>query len=509
MLTCVTKKVSASLHHLHLYRYIHTTLPTMSIPSSIPPPTAAEENALGLSRLRSDINVCSWNVLAQCYFDNTNHDGHVKDEGSLLWPARCKRLIQEMITTDADVLCLQEVQFAHFDSDYAPELAKVGYEGLVQADKKRASAHPQGVATFWKADTFKLDGAVHRSRTMAAMLTDSAGRTAAIVNCHLEGNPRNPLARVKQLQTTLTEVSTKYQHHALVVCGDFNCALGASASAAYLSFGQVPPGIVEWGVPVDDAVTEIPRHNYSLASSYEVQPDVPRGFRFTYCGTPDFPVDGLDQVWYTPDALRCTATRQLHASNEARLRMIRSGLPSPDCPSDHIAVGAAFNWMADAAVDGDGTATSAILPNLQATSGAGAGAGAGGSGGGAAAAVETAAEHIAAAEELLAACPFSSTQQRAEFELVTAASAAPQTKGKPSPEQIAMMKEMRARKDALLASVDDPVRQMLLEILRRRKVAKKLQQQQKGGGAGGGQGNPGKPNQKQKIKKKKQEQKEK
>jgi hypothetical protein len=46
--------------------------------------------------------------------------------------------------------------------------------------------------------------------------------------------------RVKQLQSAMVELERKQQlHHALVIAGDFNCELGASACGAYLSFGSV------------------------------------------------------------------------------------------------------------------------------------------------------------------------------------------------------------------------------------------------------------------------------
>jgi len=53
------------------------------------------------------------------------------------------------------------------------------------------------------------------------------------------------------------------------VAGDFNCPLGASASSAYLAFGYLPPGTLEWGsAPVDDlAATAIKPHGYGEAGS--------------------------------------------------------------------------------------------------------------------------------------------------------------------------------------------------------------------------------------------------
>ena len=146
--------------------------------------------------------------------------------------------------SNADVVCLQEVMFTVFEDDLVPALRGLGYDGLMQNDRKRGDTHPQGVAIFWKRDKLSLSGECHRTRTMVAVLADSEDRRCAVVNCHLEGRPDKSVARVKQLQTTLAELVRKHPHHGLVVCGDFNCMLGSSACGAYLAFGAAAPGVL-------------------------------------------------------------------------------------------------------------------------------------------------------------------------------------------------------------------------------------------------------------------------
>ena len=80
----------------------------------------------------------------------------------------------------------------------------------------------------------------------------------AVVNVHLQGHPRESQTRVKQLQSTLAELCRKFSHQALVVTGDFNCELRASACGSYLAFGAVVPGVVEWGFEVADELMLIP-----------------------------------------------------------------------------------------------------------------------------------------------------------------------------------------------------------------------------------------------------------
>lgn len=97
----------------------------------------------------------------------------------------------------------------------------------------------------------------------------------------------------------------------MVVAGDFNCPLGASASSAYLAFGHLPPGILEWGsAPIDDvAATAIKPHGYGEAGSSSntalgglssaLTPPLHHRdpHKFTFMTRPSGgPIAGLDQV---------------------------------------------------------------------------------------------------------------------------------------------------------------------------------------------------------------------
>ena len=132
--------------------------------------------------------------------------------------------------------------------------------------------------------------AQHRSRTLSTMLHDSlASASVAIVNCHLEGDPRASLKRVQQLQSALEGVrnaSLQAPHASLVVAGDFN-STAEGAVAAYLSFGSVPQGTREaWGLAgstaVPDEVSAVAAHAYQLQSVYGL--DDPRAFSFAPSG---------------------------------------------------------------------------------------------------------------------------------------------------------------------------------------------------------------------------------
>jgi tartrate dehydratase beta subunit/fumarate hydratase class I family protein len=87
----------------------------------------------------------------------------------------------------------------------------------------------------------------------------------------------------------------------------------------------------------------------------------------------------------------------------------------------------------------------------------------------------TAAAYIAAAEQLIATCPFASAEQRAEFELVLADSPALLWgKGKPTPAQLAVLHDLKVREKAFVATAAPAVAQAVQEVKRLRKLAKKL-----------------------------------
>eukprot|EP01045_Picozoa_sp_COSAG04_P024111 COSAG04_NODE_2966_length_3337_cov_173.410130_4_plen_342_part_00 len=334
----------------------------------------------------------------------------------------------------------------------------------MQNGHKKRTSHPQGVGTFWKADRFELCGESHRSRALAAVLADrsvAAGAPRlAVVNVHLEGEHTAALTRVKQLQGVLKELRGKHEHHGLVVAGDFNTELQSSACASYLAFDRVLPGTWDMGHPVPQTASELEGHGYeSLASVYEPSSVGEAAWtapleceRFTFCGTPMRPVDGLDQIWHSTRRLGCVARRALFTSEAQRLSILQSGLPTLENPSDHVPIGAAFRWA-------PASELTAFAPPAQP---------------GQAAEPELSAEEaLAEAAALLEACPFASPTQRAAFDAATAPVEGAPPKGRPPPEVIAALKARQAALKAVLEEAEPELRQMLERVLALRRKAKK------------------------------------
>lgn len=390
-----------------------------------------------------DVKVLSWNILAPCWVDGLRY-GHVHPD-KLQWSARRLDVVAEISSTNADIVCLQEVEYALFEQDIFPTMVSLGYAGVIQKDPKRSSDHPAGNATFWRDGVLQLESETSRSRTLTTVLADKLGRRIAVVNCHLEGDPRQSTTRVKQLQTALKQVNGM-QHHGMLVVGDFNCDLRSSASAAYLAFGSVPVGVEEWGHEVPATAGQVPGHGYELSSAYG--PASAGEFTFTIRGSS---VWFLDHVWFTPRALELLATRSPLRGAEHRAAILSRGLPGPGDASDHLPVAAAFRWTAESLPD---LCSAGSLDTSPASSPP--------------AAVDLECE----AADLLVACPISEAQ-REEWLRVTTLPASLPRGVKPSPEELAAIKELQRRRDALLAEVGDEARAMLVRVQQLLRKAKK------------------------------------
>jgi len=326
----------------------------------------------------------------------------------------------------------------------------MGYDGIRQATK-----NSYGVATFWKSARFQMQDASHRSRTMITTFRDERdydaygnGNILAIINCHLEGNPYEYTKRVKQLQNTLTELSSKFSHHNLVLCGDMNCKLTSSACATYLELGYIPQQaqIREWGHCVSFPDINLPPpHQYSLRSAYpiELAREEPTEC-ITYVCSPGNYAVALDQIWLHEDATSSSSTNRVNIvglkrpfhSREDQQQILATGLPSELHPSDHLPIGCILEWPSNAKAKELCTKKDSSDVREE----------------------TSAEENILEAMKLFDTCPL---QDRAELQYIITPVLELPAKGKPSSDQLEELKDKRMKKQALLSKVTDEVRQML------------------------------------------------
>ena len=72
-----------------------------------------------------------------------------KCDQELEWDIRWGRLLDEILSLNCHVLCLQEVDCEHFESHYVPQLGRHGFTGIY---KKRTNDKNDGCAIFYKED---------------------------------------------------------------------------------------------------------------------------------------------------------------------------------------------------------------------------------------------------------------------------------------------------------------------------------------------------------------------
>jgi endonuclease/exonuclease/phosphatase family metal-dependent hydrolase len=200
------------------------------------------------------IKVLSLNVLADCYvrvpdcpwinFEHCTND-------ALAWSARLPRLQALLRESDADVICLQEVQFEPplcppMVPSWLSEALAEKYVGIMQGDSKRAVTQRTGNATFFRSSRFEESApAEHRCRSLIVWLRCKGDDKAilTVANCHLEGHPDKDLERVSQFRSVQRCIEVKSKANLplatrAIVCGVFNSELDGTPLGAVALTGD-------------------------------------------------------------------------------------------------------------------------------------------------------------------------------------------------------------------------------------------------------------------------------
>jgi|SRR5579872_994275 len=176
------------------------------------------------------LRILSYNILAPSY---AKPDRYPFTEAWLLaWESRRERLAARLAESDADVICLQEVEtyvFAYLRDRLEP----AGYEGLYAQKGQR---RPEGSATFYRQDRLPLlesrafnyhDGAgVCDSGHLALVARfDLDGTPIAVINTHVRWDEPDACGTQHIGYREVTELLRECQGEgfaASVICGDFN-----------------------------------------------------------------------------------------------------------------------------------------------------------------------------------------------------------------------------------------------------------------------------------------------
>lgn len=145
----------------------------------------------------------SYNVLAKRFA--------IRDPEIETFEIRGAKIISSLLSENACVICLQEVELADFEMDFSLLLNDYDYFAHT-VSKKRSS--PIGNVTLWKKDYKKIMA----TNTSAAVLVSLmvGNRKILLANVHLKAQLVNgEKQRLSQLASILT-------HNPDLICGDFN-----------------------------------------------------------------------------------------------------------------------------------------------------------------------------------------------------------------------------------------------------------------------------------------------
>jgi CCR4-NOT transcription complex subunit 6 len=316
------------------------------------------------------LRVFTYNMLAQEYAVPDRYT--YCPVWALEWNYRKIRILKEMMSYDAEILCLQEVESEQYRSYFEPAMQQAGYSGVFRPKSRARTmedwSRVDGCAIFFKNSKFLLveehvlefqSKAVEKheqspapdiiSRLMpkdniaviaVLQLKDSQrrhrrGRQAAapkliVSNAHIHWDPEYADVKLLQVHLLIEELVMRYGNSPMVICGDFNSSPD-SGPYELLRNGYLAPnhrdlGNYDFGMYNVNGFS----HPLKLSSAYET---VGEPAYTNYTG--DF-VGVIDYIWYTNDSLELL--RMLEAPDIDAVKS--TYLPNPHWCSDHIPLAA-------------------------------------------------------------------------------------------------------------------------------------------------------------------------
>ena len=250
----------------------------------VPPNGSFRNTQLG------EVSIASFNMLAPFYNSLAIDDW--KKREIFLSKDRAERVplsIQMAKQTNADILCLQEVEGMDQEEQFRKWLKEPiqangetisGYDSLLWTSLlPNRPGDVVGLCVAWRSDKHKLLASDCFKRGMIVQMAEvETGATIALANVHLPAKPSNILGRLKTMSRTITKLACydAPKRHSpldglLVVCGDFNCDADSVASRL-LTTGRSPYGNLRdrnYKANVSKASAAQMRHGYQFQDVYE------------------------------------------------------------------------------------------------------------------------------------------------------------------------------------------------------------------------------------------------
>ena len=281
---------------------------------------------------------------------------------ALKWSHRKQRILAEILRSEADVICLEEVD--HFHDFFQPELSQRGFEGLYRAKDSspcidmQPNNGPDGSAVFFRSSKFSLvekkeivlKGPDGHDSSQIAVLVKLEPKSAA-------DTPRQKKDGDREAESETCSPKRKKTEHHLTFCvavahlkaktghDEYRLAQGKHLQSELASFAQGLPAVVCGDFNAQP--TELVYQHFSskgemkLASAYTTankgkEPPF-TSWKFRPSKESKY---AIDYIWYTCETLRVNGVWSI--PTEADIG--KTALPCLTYPSDHLAICAALQF---------------------------------------------------------------------------------------------------------------------------------------------------------------------
>lgn len=322
----------------------------------------------------NDLRVCTYNILADYYADT--EDGRTKlfsycPQYAIDIEYRKQLILKELVGYNADILCLQEVDFKVFDLDLIPFL---GEQCLMHGVHNKKGTTPEGLATFFRTERFELIenyglnvgeiakthtacqelfGKLQYNQQLVTRFTDRSttlqiaflrlkehpGKYIAVANTHLYFHPDADHIRLLQIGFSMLLVEDfvkkfKEQYStndvSLLFCGDFN-SVPECGIFKLMTERFVPKTFIDWSSKQEEAVSGVDlKQPFSMNSAC--------GTNIKTNFTPGFK-ECIDYIFYQTDKFSVTKIIEMPSEEDLEAHI---AIPSVSFPSDHVAILAEF-----------------------------------------------------------------------------------------------------------------------------------------------------------------------
>jgi nocturnin len=257
----------------------------------------------------------------------------------LRWDYRAPRLVEEILRSSADIVCLEEVD--HFEDFFKPVLSKHGFEGFFLPKVGSPCLEfpnnngPDGCAMFYQADQFELlkkkdivlrnveGGDSHQVALLAEFQRKQDNSPPVVVAmAHFKAKSESVALRAAQGKHLVQEaIKFSATGQPVIIAGDFN-ATNQEDAYKHVSDNASHPEL-------------------KLESSYKVlhnneEPPF-TSWKFRAKGEAKYTID---YIWYTPETLCVEGVWGVPAEGAIG----KDALPCSVYPSDHVALCTNFSF---------------------------------------------------------------------------------------------------------------------------------------------------------------------